>query len=619
MNPFSGRKYIIAGLIVLLLATYIVRLFLLQITDVSYKISAENNSRRNITVYPTRGLVFDRNGILLIGNQRSFDLMVIPTQVKSLDTLEFCRLFNIENEFVRGFFAKYRGSLRPQIFISQLSKEDYAIIEDQLHKFPEFYVQERSVRKYETTGAAHVLGYVGEVDSAKIKSNSYYKMGDYIGVSGLEKTYEEHLRGEKGITIYLVDVHNRIKEKYAEGQYDKQAKTGRDLISTLDIQLQEYSERLMRNKKGAVVAIEPATGEILAIVSSPTYDPNLLVGRARGRNYLELDRNDSLRPLFNRAIQSSKNPPGSTFKMVMGLTGLQEGVILTHSQFSCSGGFFVGSFKLGCHNHASPLDLVKATQNSCNAYFCNVFRRVIDNPKYKSVEKGFLAFQKHIQSFGLGTTLEVDLPFSPRDNGQIGDTAYYNRKYRKGKWKSLNFISLAIGQGEIGVNTLQLANMTAAIANEGFYYIPHIIKNIEGVGKTDAKYYKKQYTTINREYFEPIIEGMYLAVNGGPGSTATLAIIEGVDLCGKTGTAQNPQGENHSIFVAFAPRENPKIAIAVFIENAGYGGTWAAPMASLIVEKYLKGYIPKTENGRKQEFLKLILLLRNEKKHKYYN
>ncbi|MBN2681176.1 MAG: penicillin-binding protein 2 [Bacteroidales bacterium] len=593
MNPFSGRKYIIAGLIVLLLATFVVKLFLLQISDVSYKISAENNSRRIVTVYPTRGLVFDRNGVLLIGNQRSFDLMVIPSQVKSLDTTEFCRLFNVDSDFIISFFRKYKGGLRPQVFLSQISKEDYAIIEDQLHKFPDFYIQERSVRKYETSGAAHVLGYVGEVDSAKIRSDNYYSIGDYIGVSGLEKTYEKQLRGEKGKIIYLVDVHVRIKENYAGGEYDEQAVAGKDLISSIDIQLQEYGERLMKNKKGAIVAIEPVTGEILAIISSPTYDPNLLVGRARSRNYLELDRNDSLRPLFNRAIQSSKNPPGSTFKMVMGLTGLQEGVILPHSTFGCSGGYVVGNFKLGCHNHASPLDLTRAVQNSCNAYFCNVFRKVIDNPKYKSVEKGFIAWQNHIKSFGLGVNLEIDLPYSERDKGQIGDTAYYNRKHGKGRWKSLNFISLAIGQGEVGVNTLQLANMTAAIANNGYYYIPHIIREISGDETIDKKYYKKQFTSISKEHFQPIIDGMYLAVNGGAGSTAGLAIIEDIDLCGKTGTAQNPQGENHSVFVAFAPKDNPKIAIAVFIENAGYGGTWAAPMASLIVEKYLKGYIPE--------------------------
>ncbi|HBS87279.1 MAG: penicillin-binding protein 2 [Bacteroidetes bacterium GWF2_38_335] len=590
MDSFAQRKYIIGALILLMLLTFVIRLFYLQIINEEYKISAENNSRRYVVQYPSRGLVYDRNGKLLVENQAAYDIMVIPRQIKDLDTFALCQLMDVDIEYARKFFRREKNSYKPVVFIPQLSLEKFAAIQDHLFKFPDFYPQTRSLRKYPFPNAAHVLGYIGEVDSSIISKNPYYKMGDYIGISGIEKSYEDELRGRKGVKIFLVDVHNRIKENFENGKYDTAAIVGNDITTTLDIELQKYGELLMANKRGGIVAIEPSTGEILALVSSPSYDPNLLVGRARSKNYPVLNADIEMKPLFNRAIMSSQTPPGSTFKLVNALVGLQEGVITRESRFSCSAGYIIGSFKVGCHAHASPLDLENSIGNSCNAYYCNVFRKIVDNRKYKSVRKGYEVWRRHVNSFGLGTVIDTDLPMSKSYSGTIGNPDRWDKIHGKGKWKSLSIISLAIGQGEVGASPFQLANLVSAIANRGYFYIPHIVKKIAGNRKVDKKYLKKVFTTVESRHFEPVINGMELAVYG-PGGTAHIAQIEGIRVCGKTGTAQNPHGENHSLFVAFAPKENPKIAIAVLVENGGYGGTWAAPIASLMMEKYLKDSI----------------------------
>jgi penicillin-binding protein 2 len=434
---------------------------------------------------------------------------------------------------------------------------------------------------------AHLLGYVSEVDENIIKKSPYYKAGDYIGTLGIEESYEKELRGRRGVKIYLVDVYSRIKGSYENGLLDTVAVQGKDIVSTIDLDLQEYADKLMKNKSGSIVAIEPATGEILALVSAPEYDPSLLVGRIRSENFARLQA-DTLKPIFNRALMASY-PPGSTFKPINGLIGLQEKVIVPSTIFGCSNGYLF----VGCHTHESPLDLAGAVKNSCNSYFCQAFRRILDNPAYPSVSDAYEKWRGYLTQFGFGRVLESD--FTNELPGFIPAISYYDRFYGKGKLKSLNVISLAIGQGEMGTTPLQMANMTAVIANRGYYIAPHVVKTIGGERPDDARGFSiKHKIEIDSVNFEYIINGMEQAVNGGAGATATIAAINGITVCGKTGTAQNPHGKDHSIFVAFAPKDNPKIAIAVYVENAGFGATTAAPVASLIIEKYLRGHVTNT-------------------------
>ena len=587
-DAFINRKYVVIALIVLAALTLVVKLFRIQIIEDKYRLSAENNVLRYVTQYPARGLIFDRNGKLIVFNQAAYDLMVVPAQTQAFDTTELCGTLGITKELFRERMkAAVSYSRRaPSILIKQISAETYARLQEKMFMYPGYYVQTRTLRKYSKPIGAHILGYVSEVDENIINKNPYYKPGDYIGTLGIEESYEQELRGKKGVRIYLVDVYSRIKGSYEDGHLDTVAIQGKDIVSTIDMDLQEYAEKLMKNKSGSIVAIEPESGEILTLVSSPNYDPSLLVGRIRSENFAKLQA-DTLKPIFNRALMASY-PPGSTFKPINGLIGLQEKVIIPSTTFGCSNGYLF----VACHSHSSPLDLAGAVKNSCNSYFCQTFRRILDNPGYLSVSAAYEKWRGYLDQFGFGRTLGTD--FSNELKGFIPLLSYYDRFYGKDKLKSLNIISLAIGQGEIGTTPLQMANMTAAIANRGFYFSPHIVKSIGGTADSSRGFSVKHRIEIDSVNFEYLIEGMAQAVNGGAGATATIAAISDITVCGKTGTAQNPHGKDHSIFVAFAPRENPKIAIAVYVENAGFGATHAAPVASLIMEKYLKGKVTNT-------------------------
>ncbi|NSW94677.1 MAG: penicillin-binding protein 2 [Bacteroidales bacterium] len=598
-NTFVNRKYIIMAIIILVSLVLLTRLFFIQVIDKSYRFSAENNVLRAVTQYPARGLIYDRNGKLMVYNQAAYDLMVIPAQTTSLDTASFCELLNITRDYFRERIKSARQYSRraPSIFLRQISAETYARFQEKMFLYPGFYVQPRTLRKYSKPVGAHLLGYVSEVDEAVIKNDPYYKMGDYIGKSGIEEAYEKELRGKKGVKIFLVDVHSRIKGSYANGRFDTAAIQGTDIITGIDLELQEYGERLMQNKTGSIVAIEPSTGEVLALVSAPAYNPELLVGRIRSENYAKL-QSDTTLPLFNRALMASY-PPGSTFKPINGLIALQENVIVPSTTFGCNNGYLF----VGCHSHSSPLSLKYGISNSCNAYFCQVFRRILENSQYSSVADAFNKWREYLTEFGFGTKLGTD--FVNDLPGFIPTSGYYDKYYGQNRWKALTIISLAIGQGEIGTTPLQMANMTAAIANRGYYYSPHVVKSIGSTGAPAERFTVKHVINIDSLNFEQIIEGMAEAVNGGAGSTARSAAIKDIIVCGKTGTAQNPHGKDHSVFVAFAPKDDPKIAIAVYVENAGFGATYAAPVASLMIEKYLKGTV--TNKYQEQRILELKL------------
>jgi len=591
VDSFANRRHIIRFIIILVGLVFIIRLFILQVVDSTYKLTASNNVLRYVTQFPARGLIYDRNGELLVYNEATYDLMVVPNQLEAFDTTEFCTILELKKEYVEEALKRARKFSRynSSVFLKQVSSKTYANLQEKLYKYPGFYVQARTLRNYSSDIGAHLLGYVGEVNEKIVENNDYYKSGDYIGISGIEQSYEEYIRGKKGVNVYLVDVHNRIKGTYANGRLDKEAVVGSNIISTIDAELQAYGEKLMANKIGSIVAIEPSTGEILSIVSTPTYKPELLVGRKRTENYVQL-MSDTLKPLFNRALMA-QYPPGSTFKIINALIGMQERILYPYTKYECNAGYNSGRFHLGCHYHESPLNLVESIQMSCNAYYCNVFRHILDNKKYPSIRESFDQWREYILSFGFGEYLNSD--FGNELKGLVPTKERYDRIYGENRWKSLTLVSMAIGQGELGTTPLQMANMTAAIANRGYYYTPHIVKEIEGDFELDERFYQKNFTKIDSIYFEIAIEGMDLAVNGeaGSGSTARSAQIPDITVCGKTGTAENPHGEDHSIFIAFAPKEDPKIAIAVYIENGGFGSTWAAPAAKLMMEKYLNDSI----------------------------
>ena len=588
----SNRRFIIAGFFLAIGLILVARLVYVQLLADKYILSANNNVLRYITQYPARGLIFDRHGELLVYNEAAYDLMVTPRQVKNLDTAELCRLLGIDREsFIERMKKARKYSVyRPSIFESQITRENYGYIEEILYRFPGFFVQPRTLRKYSMPIAAHTMGYIGEVSQEMIDKNPYYRSGDYIGISGIEKSYEEILRGKKGMKIRVVDVFNRDMGSFQNGQYDTSASAGTNLYSSIDAELQAYGELLMSNKKGSVVAIEPSTGEILCIVSSPSYDPNLLVGRIRNNNYTALSKDTINVPLFNRALMAMY-PPGSTFKLVNALVGQQEGVLFPSTLYGCGGGFSLGRGKqVGCHAHWGPLNLSQSIQYSCNTYYCKVFKSIIDNKKYHTTKEGYTAWRNHVMSFGLGKKLGIDLPGEL--NGNIPSTGYYDRYHGKDRWRALTVISLAIGQGEIGITPIQLANLTATIANRGFYYTPHIIRAIASPDSLNLEYQTRHLTSIDPSYYDIVVDGMEMVVEAG---TAANAKMDSVVLCGKTGTAQNPQGKNHSIFICFAPKDHPKIAISVVVENAGWGATWAAPIASLMIEKYLTGEVKRKD------------------------
>ena len=589
---YADRKYIIIGFFLLIGLFYIARLFYVQIMVDKYILSANNNVLRYVTQYPARGLVFDRTGKLLVYNEAAYDLMVIPRQVKTPDTMALCHLIGIDKaEFINRLKkARNFSPYRPSIFEAQITRDSYGFLEEKLFLFQGFFVQSRTLRKYTYPVAAHTFGYIGEAGPDVIEKNSYYRPGDYIGISGIEKSYEEILRGKKGMKIRVFDVLNRDKGSFREGKYDTTSMAGTDLYSSLDAELQQYGEKLMTNKKGSIVAIEPQSGELLCVVSSPSYDPNLLAGNIRKKNYTLLLQDTVYIPLFNRALMAMY-PPGSTFELVDALVGQQEGVLTPQTRYGCPGGFPLGNGKkVGCHPHPSPLDLIGAIQISCNSYFCRVFKSIIDNRVYSSTRRAYESWRKEVMSFGFGKRLGIDIPGEL--NGNIPTPAYYDKYHGVNRWRSMTIISLGIGQGEIGITPIQLANLAATISNKGWYYAPHIIRAIGRKDSLNTAYNTKHNVLVDPRYFDVVIEGMADVVTGG---TGTIAKIDSVTMCGKTGTAQNPHGKNHSIFIAFAPINNPKIAIAVVCENAGYGAAWAAPIASLMIEKYLKRYVKRKD------------------------
>jgi penicillin-binding protein 2 len=591
MNALSGRRYVIAIIFIVVSLIYLMRLFYIQVLNDSYKMSANNNVLRYMTEYPARGLVYDREGVLLVYNEAAYDLMVTPRQVKQIDTIDFCETVGItKQQFIKKMKqVKAYSPYKESIFEKQLSKETYAALQEKLYKFKGFFVQARTLRKYPQEIAAHTLGYVGEVSEKITEKNPYYKSGDYIGISGIEKSYEEELRGKKGLKIMMVDVFNRPKGRFKDGMYDTTAISGQNLISSLSARLQKYGEQLLQNKSGAIVAIDPSTGEILACISGPSYNPNLLVGRERTKNYGKLFMDKSL-PLFNRALMAYY-PPGSTFKLLNGLIGEQEQVTFRETRYPCNRGYPVMGGKPKCHPHPSPMDLPGAVSTSCNSYFCYVFRSIIDNrKKYPNVVAGYNAWRDYVLSFGVGVKIHTDLP--QELPGNVPTQKYYDKYFGKNGWKSSTIVSLSIGQGELGVTPLQMANIICSIANKGYYYTPHIVKGIGEKKQPRDEYKVKHYTKVEPQYFEPIIDGMQGAVDHG---TSTSARLKDIVVCGKTGTAQNPHGKDHSVFVAFAPRDNPKIAVAVLVENGGWGATWAVPIGGLMIEKYLRDSISKPD------------------------
>lgn len=586
------RKYIIGSFLIIITIIYIVRLFNLQVVDSKYKESADSNALLRRTVYPSRGLIYDRNDNLIVLNQPAYDVMMIPRDVQDFDTLDFCATLNITKDEFLEYVADMKNrrknpgysSFTPQILLTHLSAQDYGRLQEKLYRFPGFFIQKRILRQYSHNSAANVLGNIREVSAKDIEKDQYYQSGDYCGDLGIEKSYEKYLRGEKGVEILFRDAFGRIQGHYEDGAKDIAPISGKNLKLSIDINLQQYAESLMVNKIGSVIAIEPNTGEILAMVSSPTYNPNLLVGRQRGSNYRKLVK-DKYKPLFDRSLMAAY-PPGSTFKPGQGLILLQENIINTSTMYPCIGGYVSGGLKVGCHGHAAPLPLMPALQTSCNAFFCWGFKHMIDKKsKYGSSGNAFEVWKNHLVSMGYGYKLGVDIPGESR--GFIPNEKFYNKFYGEGRWSANNIISVSIGQGEILATPLQIANLGATIANGGWFITPHVVKEIQDT-TISAEYTEKRYTTIDTKHYPHIAEGMRMAVTGG---TCRLANLKNIEVCGKTGTAQNPHGKDHSIFMGFAPYHNSKIAVCVYVENAGFGATYAVPIGSLVIEKYLTGKI----------------------------
>lgn len=595
-DPLSNRKYIIIGIFLTVGILFVGSLFYLQVINTSYKLDAQNQAFRHVTEFPLRGHIYDRHNKLLVYNEASYDLMVLPKNIKNFDTTGFCDLLKITKEEFQKKMLKARQApnspRRESVFEKQLSPQEYASIQELLYKFSGFWVQPRTLRKYPLQIAAHTLGYIGEADKELTTKDAYYKEGDYLGVSGIEKSYEQVLRGKKGFHIMMVDVNNREKGSYMNGLYDTAAVPGKSLTTTIDADLQAYAENLMLHKKGSVVAIDPQTGEILAIVTSPTYDPNLLVGRARNKNFAKLSLDSVGKPLFNRSTMASY-PPGSTFKLVMALIALNEHVLTPETLYPCSRGYAPMGGHPKCHPHGSPLNLGTAIGTSCNSYFSYVFKSVIEDKKYNDTYKAYQNWREIAMSFCLGSKTGSDLANELK--GNVPSITYYDKLFGKGSWKASNVISLGIGQAEMGITPLQNANLVTIVANKGWYYLPHIVKAIAGNEKDPLlnRFKIKHYTKItDTAVYNMVIEGMAKAVESG---TAGSLKIEGIPYCAKTGTAENPHGKAHSVFVCFAPIDHPKIAIGIQIENAGAGSLYAGPIARLMMEKYLKGKITRPD------------------------
>ncbi|MFD0765683.1 penicillin-binding protein 2 [Mucilaginibacter lutimaris] len=591
MNNFFERRYVIAGIFIALILVLLARLFYIQVVDDRYALYASQNVVRKFVKYPARGPILDRTGKIMVQNEPVYDITVVPKQVKAFDTVEFCKLLGIDREGYDKRMTKARkySPYRTSVFEKQVTVEQYAAFQERLSEFPGFDTQQRSLRNYPDTAAAQFLGYIGEATDAIIKrSNGYYSPGDYVGITGVEKSYETVLRGQRGVENIIVDSRNVRKGKYANGAFDTAAVAGERLISSLDMTIQKLGEKLMQNKVGSIVAIEPSTGEILCFVSSPTYDPNLLVGRERGNNAAKLYK-DPYKPFFTRPVQAYY-PPGSSFKPLSALIAMQEGVITPSTVYHCSGYYQSGNRRIKCFQGEvhGDVNLASAVAHSCNGYFDMVFERLINRNGTRQTDTSYNYWRGNVAKFGLGGKLGLDLPAEGR--GNLPKASYYDKVYHKGGWRSSTVISLGIGQGELLATPLQLANIEATIANHGYYYKPHLIKAIGEKQVIKKEYTIRNYVGVDSQYFEPVINGMQSVVDFG---TAKGSKIPGIIMCGKTGTAEVKNQKDNSVFVAFAPRDNPKIAIAVVVENSGQGATWAAPIASFIVEKYLRGSISK--------------------------
>ena len=592
MADYSSRKWWVLFIFASVAVVYIVRLFLLQIVEEKWTIGANENAFRQIVEIPPRGLIFDRYGEKLVDNEISYDLMVVPRNIRSLDTLEFCNILNIDTaEFNKRLSrAKKHSTYSPSLFARRLSPQTYAFLTERLYRFKGFYIYPRTIRKYYTKSAAHSLGYIAEVNYGDMESDNYYYIGDYIGRSGIEKSYEKELRGEKGQRIILVDNLGREKGVFKEGIYDVSAVPGKNIWSSIDKELQEYGEQLMQGKRGSIVAIDPSTGEILCLVTSPTYDPSLLVGSDRGNNYMKLHHDSINKPLFNRALNAIY-PPGSTFKLVNALIYQQAGIVNENTLYSCQMGFAYGNRKLGCHAHPVPLNVSGSVQHSCNAWYCRGLNSMLENRKYyKSTKEAYQDWYNRVLKLGFGKKFDSDLPYESR--GIIPTADYYDKMYGQNRWKATSIISISIGQGEICATPVQLANMVATIANKGYYYPPHLVRAIANKDSLNDRFVEKIFVDIDAKHFNNVIEGMERAVLAG---TARRAAISGIRVAAKTGTAENPPRKDHSLLVCFAPVDNPKIAISVIIENGGFGATWAAPIASLMMEKYINRSVERTE------------------------
>lgn len=597
----AKRRFVIGGFISLIVVIYTFRLFSLQVGEDKYKENADSNAFLRRVIYPARGLVYDREERLVVFNQPAYDVMLIPKDVGNFDTLALCDVLNITKEQLREKWDEMKNPRKnpgysaytPQKLISHLSQPDYGRLQEKLYLFPGFFIQTRTVRQYNYAAASNILGNIREVSAADVEADRYYRSGDYTGDLGVEKSYERELRGVKGVEILMKDAYGRIKGKYENGLHDVAPISGKNLKLSIDMELQAYGEQLMQNKIGAIVAIEPATGEILALVTAPNYDPSLLVGKERGKNYAELVR-DPYKPLYDRALQGAY-PPGSTFKPTQGLIFLQEGVITNSTQYPCYHGY-INKIRVGCHGHGSPIALKPALQTSCNAYFCWGFKNMIDKRGTKAYDQ-LTKWKDYLVEMGYGYKLGVDLPSESR--GFIPNSDFYSKSFRGPRWSANSIISVAIGQGEVLATPLQIANLCATIANRGFFYTPHVVKSVADT-IIDEKYRVKHTPKINREHYETIAEGMRMAVLGG---TCRSAALPDIEVCGKTGTAQNPHGKDHSAFMGFAPYHNPKIAIAVYVENAGFGATFGVPIGSLMMEKYLKGSISDARKGLEERML----------------
>lgn len=610
----SRRKYVIMGATLFIVICYIIRLYSVQIMSEKYKQNADSNAFLKKTAYPSRGIIYDRNGDLLVYNQPVYDIMIVMSELSpDLDTLDLCNALNIDKEFfIKRIKDIKNRNLNPgysyyteQVFLSQLSPEEFAVFQEKMFRFQGFTMQRRSSRQYQYYSAALLLGDIGEVSKNEIKKDDYYVQGDYIGKQGVESFYEKELRGEKGVEILLRDAYGRIQGKYKEGAEDIMPIPGKNITLSIDINLQLLGERLMENKIGSIVAIEPSTGEILCMVSSPSYNPNLLTGRQRGANHIMLSK-DKRKPLINRAIMGTY-PPGSTFKTSQGLTFLQEGIITKETSFPCPGGFHFGRFKLGCHAHAAPLPLLPAIATSCNGYFCwGLYRMLSATKKYSSIQNAMNTWRDYMVSMGFGYALGVDLPNEKR--GMIPNAQYYDDIY-KGSWSGVTVISIAIGQGEVSLTPLQMANLGATIANRGYYMTPHIVKAVEKQ-ELDEKYKTAHYTRVESRYYETIVEGMRGAVTDG---TCRAAEMPDIEVCGKTGTAEN-RGKSHSAFMGFAPKDNPQIAISVYVENGGYGATYGVPIGALLMEQYLKGELSPESEKKAQEIQQRIIYYGDEER-----